>query len=258
MARCGGQRTWTAMVFLNARGRRPDRVRRGGNQGHARTGNLLTWNNLDALGEPQSQLHAFGLPVTAGVKYVITKWYRERPWFYTDTRSTDPSPRDSPRKNWHSAVLRHCRHCLAVLFRPYTISRNPAMNRAALLAAAALLITALPPASASAQAPAAAAQVRRRRSRMRIRGCTSCSTTATRRASDATRSRQCSAATSATPIIWATISATHISRPRKPRLEQDLATLASIDRNALTPTDQLAYDVFTFQREDDLIDYQPE
>ena len=87
MARCGGQRTWTAMVFLN--------VPEGGGQTEfveagikvtPRTGNLLTWNNLDALGEPNPNSMHSGCPVTAGVKYVITKWYRERPWFYTDTR----------------------------------------------------------------------------------------------------------------------------------------------------------------------------
>ena len=39
--------------------------------------------------------------------------------------------------------------------------------------------------------------------------------------------------------------------------EEDLATLAAIDRNALNPTDRLAYDVFKFQREDDLLDFQP-
>ncbi|WP_114954247.1 DUF885 domain-containing protein [Sphingosinicella terrae] len=40
--------------------------------------------------------------------------------------------------------------------------------------------------------------------------------------------------------------------------EQELAALAAIDRAALNPTDQLAYDVFRFQREDDLADLQPD
>src|SRR5512139_954336 len=75
----GGQRTWTAMVFLN----RPE----AGGQTYfpmagvkitPRTGNLLAWNNLDPAGEPNlASLHE-GLPVEAGVKYVVTKWYRER------------------------------------------------------------------------------------------------------------------------------------------------------------------------------------
>ena len=88
MMRCGGQRTWTAMVFLN--------VPEGGGQTEfveagikvtPRTGNLLTWNNLDALGNPNPLSMHSGCPVTAGVKYVITKWYRERPWILTDVRT---------------------------------------------------------------------------------------------------------------------------------------------------------------------------
>ena len=39
--------------------------------------------------------------------------------------------------------------------------------------------------------------------------------------------------------------------------EQDLAALAAIDRAALNPTDQLAYDVFKYQTEDNLADLQP-
>jgi prolyl 4-hydroxylase len=77
----GGQRTWTAMAFLNA----PEA---GGQTNFPkanvritpRTGNLLVWNNMDKVGEPNMfSLHQ-GMPVEAGVKYVITKWYRERPW----------------------------------------------------------------------------------------------------------------------------------------------------------------------------------
>jgi uncharacterized protein (DUF885 family) len=40
--------------------------------------------------------------------------------------------------------------------------------------------------------------------------------------------------------------------------EQELATLHSIDRNALNPTDRIAYDVFEYQRNDDLRDLQPD
>ncbi len=81
MDRTGGQRTWTAMIFLNE-------VEAGG-QTHfpnanvrvtPRTGNLLIWNNLDEYGEPNTYSLHTGMPVEAGVKYVITKWYRERPW----------------------------------------------------------------------------------------------------------------------------------------------------------------------------------
>ena len=40
--------------------------------------------------------------------------------------------------------------------------------------------------------------------------------------------------------------------------EEDLATLRVIDRNALNPTDRIAYDVFQWQRNDDLRDLQPD
>ena len=81
MARSGGQRTWTAMMFLND-------VEAGGQTffPHAnlritpRAGNLLTWNNMDSSGEPNIYSLHQGLPVEAGVKYIITKWYRESPW----------------------------------------------------------------------------------------------------------------------------------------------------------------------------------
>lgn len=79
--RSGGQRTWTAMMFLNE----PE----GG--GHTiftkadvsvrpRAGNLLIWNNLTPDGDLNPRSMHCGSPVTAGVKYVVTKWYRERRW----------------------------------------------------------------------------------------------------------------------------------------------------------------------------------
>jgi prolyl 4-hydroxylase len=86
MNRTGGQRTWTAMIFLNA----PEA---GGETAFPkanikvtpRTGNMLVWNNLNIIGEPNYfSLHE-GLPVNEGVKYIITKWHRERPWTYSDT-----------------------------------------------------------------------------------------------------------------------------------------------------------------------------
>ena len=40
--------------------------------------------------------------------------------------------------------------------------------------------------------------------------------------------------------------------------ESELARLRAIDRNALNPTDRLAYDVFKWQRENDLADLQPD
>jgi prolyl 4-hydroxylase len=86
MNRTGGQRTWTAMIFLNE----PEA---GGETAFPkanitvtpRTGNMLVWNNLNIIGEPNYfSLHE-GMPVAAGVKYIITKWHRERPWSYSDT-----------------------------------------------------------------------------------------------------------------------------------------------------------------------------
>ena len=79
----GGQRTWTAMVFLNeppAGGQ--TYFPQAGVKITPRTGNLLAWNNLDSIGEPNPISMHQGLPVEAGVKYIITKWYRERPWGY--------------------------------------------------------------------------------------------------------------------------------------------------------------------------------
>lgn len=81
MDRSGGQRTWTAMAFLNA----PEE---GGHTAFPevgvkiapRAGNVLIWNNMDADGLPNpASLHQ-GMPVLNGVKYIITKWHRERPW----------------------------------------------------------------------------------------------------------------------------------------------------------------------------------
>ena len=81
MQRTGGQRTWTAMIFLNE-------PLSGGHTAFPeaklkvapRAGNMLVWNNLDSVGQPNPfSLHS-GTPVIEGVKYIITKWYRERPW----------------------------------------------------------------------------------------------------------------------------------------------------------------------------------
>lgn len=75
----GGQRSWTAMAFLND-------VEEGGathfiNIGIGVTpkaGVLLIWNNANPDGSPNvDTLHA-GTPVTKGEKYIITKWYRTR------------------------------------------------------------------------------------------------------------------------------------------------------------------------------------
>ena len=84
MARSGGQRTWTAMIFLNEpEGGGATYFEKAGVRVTPRAGNLLAWNNLDARGEPNVfSLHE-GMPVTAGAKYIVTKWHRERPWGYS-------------------------------------------------------------------------------------------------------------------------------------------------------------------------------
>ena len=90
----GGQRTWTAMIFLNepeAGGQTA--FPKAGIRVTPRTGNLLAWNNLDSFGEPNMYSLHTGMPVEGGVKYVITKWYRERPWgWYAQTGARPAGP----------------------------------------------------------------------------------------------------------------------------------------------------------------------
>lgn len=75
----GGQRTWTAMVYLN----QPDG---GGATGfrlldlaiNPVPGRILIWNNMALDGSPNPWTVHEGRPVGAGRKYIVTKWYRER------------------------------------------------------------------------------------------------------------------------------------------------------------------------------------
>lgn len=77
----GGQRTWTAMVYLNA-------VESGGATDFPgldlaivpEPGLLVAWNNMDRRGRPNTALLHAGMPVTAGTKYVVTQWYRLDAW----------------------------------------------------------------------------------------------------------------------------------------------------------------------------------
>lgn len=81
MRDAGGQRSWTAMMYLNPveEGGETHFVR-AGFMVPPRAGTLLVWNNMREDGSPNADtLHA-ALPVVHGVKYVLTKWYRERPW----------------------------------------------------------------------------------------------------------------------------------------------------------------------------------
>lgn len=75
-----GQRTWTAMVYLNE----PDeggatRFKTIGKTIRPEAGKLLAWNNLLAGGSPNPATMHQGLKVRRGTKYIITKWFRERP-----------------------------------------------------------------------------------------------------------------------------------------------------------------------------------
>ncbi len=77
----GGQRSWTAMAFLND-------VEAGGATHFTevgikidpKPGVLLVWNNALPSGLPNEDTMHAGTPVEAGSKYVITKWYRSRRW----------------------------------------------------------------------------------------------------------------------------------------------------------------------------------
>jgi prolyl 4-hydroxylase len=76
----GGQRTWTAMVYLNE----PDdggatRFKAIGKTIQPEAGKLLAWNNLLADGEPNPATIHHGMKVRRGTKYVLTKWFREQP-----------------------------------------------------------------------------------------------------------------------------------------------------------------------------------
>jgi prolyl 4-hydroxylase len=79
--RQGGQRSWTAMLFLNE----PEaggytNFPEAGVKVTPDTGALLLWNNMKEDGSPNHNSLHQGMPVEAGIKYVITKWFRERPW----------------------------------------------------------------------------------------------------------------------------------------------------------------------------------
>lgn len=76
-----GNRTWTFMIYLND-------VAAGGatrfklidKTFQPEAGKLLCWNNRLADGGVNAATLHHGMKVRKGVKYVITKWYREQPW----------------------------------------------------------------------------------------------------------------------------------------------------------------------------------
>ncbi|MEE4453499.1 2OG-Fe(II) oxygenase [Novosphingobium resinovorum] len=76
-----GQRTWTFMVYLND-------VEAGGatrfkvidKMIQPEAGKVIAWNNRRADGSPNAATLHHAMKVRKGRKYVITQWYRERPW----------------------------------------------------------------------------------------------------------------------------------------------------------------------------------
>jgi prolyl 4-hydroxylase len=79
--RKSGQRSWTAMIYLNE----PES---GGETNFPKAGMcvaprsamLVLWNNMDEIGAPNDLTQHEGMPVEAGTKYIVTKWFRERFW----------------------------------------------------------------------------------------------------------------------------------------------------------------------------------
>jgi len=75
-----GQRTWTVMIYLNVpQAGGATRFKTIDKTITPETGKLVAWNNLDAAGNPNGATLHQGMKVRAGRKYVITKWFRERP-----------------------------------------------------------------------------------------------------------------------------------------------------------------------------------
>jgi prolyl 4-hydroxylase len=74
-----GQRTWTFMIYLN-------NTERGGGTHFTKIdktvmpeqGRAVCWNNLLRSGQPNPNTEHAGLPVDAGSKFIVTKWFRDR------------------------------------------------------------------------------------------------------------------------------------------------------------------------------------
>lgn len=76
-----GQRTWTFMIYLNdvdaggaTRFKVIDKVVQ------PERGKMVCWNNRRPDGSPNPVTLHHAMKVRSGLKYVITQWYRERPW----------------------------------------------------------------------------------------------------------------------------------------------------------------------------------
>ena len=76
-----GQRTWTFMVYLNdVEAGGATRFKAVNKTFQPEIGKLLCWNNRRPDGSENPATIHHGMKVRRGVKYVITKWYREKEW----------------------------------------------------------------------------------------------------------------------------------------------------------------------------------
>jgi len=76
-----GQRTWTFMVYLNdVEAGGATRFRVVDKMIQPEAGKLVAWNNRRPDGSPNAATIHHAMKVRKGRKYVITQWYRERPW----------------------------------------------------------------------------------------------------------------------------------------------------------------------------------
>ena len=77
----GGQRSWTAMIYLDEPiGGGETWFSAAGLKVTPRRAMLLAWNNMDRRGAPNPKALHESMPVVAGQKNVVTKWFRERYW----------------------------------------------------------------------------------------------------------------------------------------------------------------------------------
>lgn len=76
-----GQRTWTFMVYLNpVEAGGATRFKAVGKTFQPEAGKLVGWNNRRPDLRPNPNTIHHGMKVRKGLKYVITKWYREKEW----------------------------------------------------------------------------------------------------------------------------------------------------------------------------------
>ena len=76
-----GNRTWTFMIYLNdVEAGGATRFKVVGKTFQPEAGKLLCWNNKRPDGSVNPATLHHGMKVRKGLKYVITKWYREREW----------------------------------------------------------------------------------------------------------------------------------------------------------------------------------